>query len=121
VYPTITDANLFLDRLAPEYFLGGAMTLYPERSAWALNRLSKEAGLSPIETRQAVAVNAHMERALIQEGAMTIDFTLLSFGGRLHAVELARRLGIPRAGALQLTLSALGMLAADVVRDYTHR
>jgi N-methylhydantoinase A len=47
---------------------------------------------------------------------------LASFGGAggLHAADLARRLGVPRVliSPLAATLSAFGMLAADVVRDY---
>ena len=129
VYPTVTDANLVLGRLAPEFFLGGAMPLQPEHATWVLNRLSREAGLTPVETALgAVAVaNAHMERALrvisVERGHDPRDFTLLSFGGAggLHAVDLARCLGIPRVlvPPYASTLSALGMLASDVVKDYS--
>jgi len=71
--------------------------------------------------------NAHMERALrvisVERGHDPRDFTLLSFGGAggLHAADLARGLGIPRVlvPPLASTLSAFGMLAADVVKDYT--
>jgi N-methylhydantoinase A len=48
---------------------------------------------------------------------------LLSFGGAggLHAADLAREMGIPRVlvPPLASTLSAFGMLAADVIKDYT--
>jgi N-methylhydantoinase A len=48
---------------------------------------------------------------------------LLSFGGAggLHAADLARGLGIPRVliPPMASTLSAFGMLAADVIKDYT--
>jgi N-methylhydantoinase A len=85
--------------------------------------------LSPAE-RAALGVvavaNAGMERALrvisVQRGFDPADFTLVSYGGAggLHACELARGLGIRRVlvprGAS--TLSAFGMLAADVVKDY---
>jgi N-methylhydantoinase A len=69
--------------------------------------------------------NTNMERALrrisVERGFDPRDFALLPFGGAggLHAVELARALRIPRvilpnsAGAL----SAIGVLAADVVRN----
>ena len=68
-----------------------------------------------------------MVRALrvisVERGHDPRDFTLVSFGGAggLHAADLARQLGIPRAliSPYAATLSALGMLTADVVRDYS--
>ena len=70
--------------------------------------------------------NAHMERALrlisVQRGYDPRDFTLVAFGGAggLHVCELARALSIgqvivPRRAS---TMSALGMIGADVIKDY---
>ena len=70
-------------------------------------------------------VNTNMERALrhisVERGHDPREFTLVPFGGAggLHAVELARALQIPRVllpfapGAL----SAIGVVAADVVKE----
>ena len=127
--PTVTDANLLLGRLAPDHFLGGEMPLYPERSFEALRGLGEELGLDPLQAALGVieVVNAHMERALrvisVERGFDPRDFSLLSFGGAggLHAADLARRLEIPQVliPPTASTLSAFGMLAADVVKDYT--
>jgi N-methylhydantoinase A len=132
--PTVTDANLVLGRLAPENFLGGSMALYPSRSQEALESIGKKIGLSAREAALGVieVVNAHMERALrlisIERGrdpgrSSGEPFALLSFGGAggLHSADLARRLDIPLviAPPLASTLSALGMLSADIVLDYT--
>ncbi|MFQ5593410.1 MAG: hydantoinase/oxoprolinase family protein [Anaerolineae bacterium] len=133
--PTVTDANLVLGRLAPDYFLGGRMALAADAAHQALTDLAHKLGLAPqrgLEAAQTAAlgvvhvVNAHMERALrvisVERGHDPGDFTLVSFGGAggLHACDLARALGIPRVlvppGAS--TLSAFGMLTADVVKDY---
>ena len=101
----------------------------------ALTELAQVAGLSPkpgLDLAQSAAlgiievVNAHMERALrvisIQRGYDPRDFTLVSFGGAgsLHAADLARGLNIPRVliPPSAATLSAFGMLAADVIKDY---
>jgi N-methylhydantoinase A len=103
-----------------------------------LTELAREAGLSSqsgtdgLDPAQRAAlglnqvVNAHMERALrvisVERGYDPGDFVLVSFGGAggLHACDLARGLGIRRVlippGAS--TLSAFGMLTADVVKDY---
>ena len=133
--PTVTDANLILGRLAADQFLGGQMDLDVTAAEAALDELAQQAslvvkpGLSLAQTAALgiiEVVNAHMERALrvisIQRGHDPRDFTLVSFGGAgsLHAVELARNLRIPRVliPPAAATLSAFGMLAADVIKDY---
>ena len=133
--PTVTDANLLLGRLAPDYFLGGQMALDVEGATEALTKLAQKANLSArpgLTLAQTAALgviqvaNVHMERALrvisVQRGYDPRDFGLVSFGGAgaLHACDLARSLGIkqvliPPAAS---TLSAFGMLTADVVKDY---
>ena len=68
-----------------------------------------------------------MERAVrrisVERGYDPADFTLVAFGGAgpLHACELAERLAIPRVLAPRApgVLSALGMLVADLVHDYS--
>lgn len=127
--PTVTDANVVLGRLPGEYFLGGTMPLHIDRSFQVMKKLGAEIGLSAVQAAQGVVdvINAHMERALrlvtIERGHDPEDFLLLSFGGAggLHAAALARRLSIPRVVVppMASTLSAYGMLAADVIRDYS--
>lgn len=127
--PTVTDAHLILGRLDPENFLGGQMPLDVSRAQHVLEDLAKQLGLDPLQGALGVIeiANAHMERALrvisVERGNDPRDFTLLSFGGAggLHAGDLARRLGIPRVliPPIASTLSAFGMLTADVVKDYT--
>ncbi len=133
--PTVTDANLILGRLAADHFLGGQMALDVLGAEAALTQLAQAANLQAkpgLTLAQTTAlgviavVNAHMERALrvisVQRGHDPREFTLVSFGGAggLHAADLARSLGIPRVliPPNAATLSAFGMLAADVVKDY---
>ncbi len=133
--PTVTDANLLLGRLAPDYFLGGRMALDIQAAEETLESLARNAGLTPrsdLTGAQTAAlgviqiVNAHMERALrvisVERGHDPWDFTLVSFGGAggLHAVDLARALGMPNVliPPCASTLSAFGMLTADVIKDY---
>jgi len=127
--PTVTDANLVLGRLAADHFLGGAMQLDRERACHAIGRLGSALNLSTQACALGIiaVVNAHMERALrvisVERGHDPRDFGLVSFGGAggLHAADLARQLGIPRVliSPYASTLSALGMLMADVVLDYS--
>jgi len=126
--PTVTDANLLLGRLDPQTFLGGGVRLHVERTErimrehmGTLKRVEEFAGgiLRVVESR--------MERAIrvisIERGHDPRDFTLVAFGGggALHACSLARSLRIatvlvpPMPGAL----SAVGILLADTVRDYS--
>jgi N-methylhydantoinase A len=129
VFATVTDANLVLGRLSADYFLGGQMPLDTRAAEWALERLGRSLGLTARQAALGViaVVNAHMERALrvisVERGYDPQDFTLLSFGGAggLHAADLARSLGIPRVlvPPTAATLSALGMLAAQVAKDYS--
>ncbi len=126
--PTVTDANLVLGRLLPGYFLGGKMPIYPDRAFKALSALGTSLGMDPqIAARGVIeVVNAQMEHALrvisVERGHDPRDFSLFSFGGAggLHASELARRMAIPRLiiPRYASTLSAYGMLASNVVKDY---
>jgi len=127
--PTVTDANLALGRLTPEFFLGGAIRIYPKRSIQSLNILAKKIKKSIKETSQGIIniANANMERAIrvisVEKGYDLRDFYLFSFGGAggLHAVAMAQQLSMigviipPQAGVL----SAKGLLFADSVKDLT--
>ena len=127
--PTVTDANLVLGRIIPEYFLDGQLTLDPSRSWRTIEQIGNQLGLSPVQTALGIIeiANAHMERALrvisVERGYDPRDFILVSFGGAggLHAASLAMSLGIRRilVPPIASTLSAFGMLVADVVKDYT--
>jgi N-methylhydantoinase A/oxoprolinase/acetone carboxylase beta subunit len=126
---TVTDANLLLGRLDPERFLGGRMTLDVERARSVATALAGELRMDPLTLAEGVVrvANANMERAIrvvsVERGHDPRRFALLAFGGAggMHACEIAERLEI---GAVVLprfagVLSALGMLAADVTRDYS--
>ena len=101
---TVTDANLVLGRLRPQYFLGGEMKIEPAHATAAVERLSSQLALSPAETAAGVItlVNHNMANAIrsrtIQKGHDPRRFTLVAFGGAgpLHAAEVARSLDIPQ-------------------------
>ncbi len=124
---TVTDANLFLGRLSPEHFLGGNMKLFPELLKDPMEKLAKQAGLSPEELAEGIitVVNSNMEKALrkvsVERGYNPSEFTLVSFGGAggLHCAELARALSIPRVLVPRNPglLSALGLVVADRVKE----
>jgi N-methylhydantoinase A/oxoprolinase/acetone carboxylase beta subunit len=126
---TVTDANLLLGRLDPEYFLGGRMALDLDRTRKLARALGKRLNLSERALAEGTVriANSNMERAIrqvsVQRGHDPRDFALLAFGGAggLHACDLAdsldmRTVLIPEHSGV---LSALGMLVADVVKDYS--
>lgn len=127
--PTITDANVVLGRIPPDRFLGGQIKLDINNANKVLARLGKvvQKSAKQIALGAIAIANAHMERALrvisIERGYDPRDFSLISFGGAggLHASELAHNLGIKHllVPSYASTLSAFGMLAADVIMDYS--
>ncbi|MGA8179462.1 MAG: hydantoinase/oxoprolinase family protein [Desulfobacterales bacterium] len=126
---TVTDANLYLGRLIPEHFLGGKMALKQERLASYFDKMVKNTQLTPQELAEGIldVTNAAMERAIrvisVERGYDPREFTLFSFGGAggMHAAFLARLLNIPKVLFPQNPgiLSAMGMLMADVIKDYS--
>jgi N-methylhydantoinase A/oxoprolinase/acetone carboxylase beta subunit len=128
-HATVTDAHVVLGRIVTGQFLGGEMQIDAARAAAAVDRIAGKLGRDRVATALGIVrvANANMERAIrvvsIERGQDPREFPLVAFGGcgGLHACEMAEELGIrtvivPRfAGAL----SALGMLLADRVRDYS--
>jgi N-methylhydantoinase A/oxoprolinase/acetone carboxylase beta subunit len=127
--PTVSDAHVVLGRLVPEFFLGGRMRIYPERSLKAIENLALQIDKSPLETAYGIIqiANANMEKAIrvisIERGFDPRDFALFSFGGAggMHAVEIAANLRIAKVIVPQNAgvLSAFGLLMADSIKDYS--
>jgi N-methylhydantoinase A len=132
---TVTDANLVLGRFGGASLLGGEMSIDFDRARSALSRLAKEMSRfaeKPLTAERAAlgvirVANANMEAALrvvsVERGQDPRLFTLVSFGGAggLHVCDLASALRVPRVIVPRSpgTLSALGVLLGDVVKDYS--
>jgi N-methylhydantoinase A len=127
--PTITDANLVLGRLDPAGLLAVAEPAPLEALRRAIDiAVARPLGLS-VEEAAAAAVrlaNTHMAGAIrmvsLSRGYDPRDFILFAFGGAgpLHAVALARELGIPEVlvPARPGLTNALGCLVADLRQDF---
>jgi N-methylhydantoinase A len=110
--PTVTDANLVLGRLDPKGLLAKPLGLSVDEAAAAVIRLG----------------NTHMAGAIrmvsLARGLDPRDFTLFAFGGAgpLHAVALARELGLPEVlvPARPGLTNALGCLVADLRQDFVN-
>jgi N-methylhydantoinase A len=126
---TVTDAHVVLGRIAARQFLGGEMAIDVGRSAAAVDRIARALAVSRTAAAEGIlrVADANMDRAIrvvtVERGHDPRDFALVAFGGcgGLHACGISAELGIrtvivPRlAGAL----SALGMVSADRIRDFT--
>ncbi|HZL27260.1 MAG TPA: hydantoinase/oxoprolinase family protein [Acidobacteriaceae bacterium] len=126
---TVTDANLLLGRLDGEHFLGGRMKLDVARAAHVAAAFAERLNITTTRLAEGIVqiANASMERAIravsVQRGHDPRDFALLAFGGAggMHACEIADSLEMTTVIVPQHAgvLSALGMLLADVRKDYT--
>jgi N-methylhydantoinase A len=136
VEPTVTDADLVLGYLNPEYFAGGALRLHTGAAARAIDeRIARPLGLTLEEAAWGIhaMVNTSMELATrvvsIERGRDPRDLTFVAFGGSgpVHGCRLAQALGIPRVilPAAAGVTAAIGLLAAevrfDVARSYVRR
>ena len=127
--PTVSDACVTLNRLNPDYFLAGEMTLDRGAAERAIReRIAKPLGMDIAAAAEGIlrVVTANMNKAirsiLIARGFDIRSFTLMAFGGAggMVAGELLRigdvqRLVVPsNPGAV----SAIGMLATDLRHDF---
>jgi N-methylhydantoinase A len=127
--PTITDANLLLGRLNPAIVRGSDKPAPLDRIEAAIEtRIGRPLGLTAVAAASAVidvavaGLVGAIRLVAIEKGHDPRDFSLLPFGGAgpLHAVTIARELGIPRVIVPRLPglTSALGCVLADVRHDF---
>ncbi len=127
--PTVTDANLLLGRLNPDYFLGGQLALNVARAKEAVDTaVGQPLGLTTAEAAAGIVAiaNAGMIAAMrlisVQRGYDPREFVLVAFGGAgpVHACALARELDIPRVLVPPSpgVLSAVGLLSTDIRHEF---
>jgi len=126
--PTVTDANLALGRLDTERFLGGTVKLDEARmKCWMAKSKGKIATVEEFAAGIVQVIETSMAKAIrvvsVEKGYDPRDFTLVAFGGGgpLHACSLAHALRVSRVlvPALPGALSAVGILLADTIREYS--
>jgi 5-oxoprolinase (ATP-hydrolysing)/N-methylhydantoinase A len=120
--PTVTDSNLLLGYLNPDYFLGGRLTLKHDAAARAMSELAELLKLDIEHTAWGIheLVTENMAAAArmhaVERGRDARRYKMLAFGGAgpIHAARVAQRLGVRTviipvgAGAA----SAFGLLVA---------
>ena len=134
--PTVTDANLILGYLDPEFFAGGTLKLDRAAAESAIeSEICRPSGMNLVDAAWGIyeIVNENMATAarlhVLERGEDPRSFALVAFGGAgpMHAHRIARKLGMGRiiyplgAGVA----SAYGLLtapmSADLVRSYVTR
>lgn len=126
--PTVTDANLVLGRIDPNWFAGGSVALDTEAAVNAVAGVAAELGMDAVPMAEGICdvANAKMAQAIrtitVSRGIEPREFTLVAFGGAgpMHAVFLARELGISEIVVPRFpgAFSAWGMLQTDVRKDF---
>lgn len=122
--PTVTDADVVLGYIPPDYFLGGSIQLNKTLAEKAIyEKIAKPSGMDTIEAAYTIAsleeatMGEKIFLSVVEKGYDPRDFVLVVGGGAgpVHGVAVAKRLGIkkvyiPKQAAV---FSALGGLVAD--------
>lgn len=127
VQPTVTDAQVYLGRIDPQWFLGGRMELDLAAAQKAIAGLAGALGTDETSAAEGIVdvANAMMANAIrtlaMRRGIDHRKFALVAFGGAgpLHGAAVAEELGIDEVIVPFGTgvLSAWGMLHADIRHD----
>lgn len=127
--PTVTDANMVLGFLNPKSLAGGSLRVDAELSRRAIDmHIARSLRLTVEDAAHGIrqVANVNMARAIravtVERGKDPRDLTLMAFGGGgpLHAVDVARLLGIRRVliSPVSGVFSAAGMLAAETIHEF---
>ncbi len=126
--PTVTDANLVVGRINPDYFLGGEIEVSVDKARQSMQEIAEafkmsieEAAMGVIRLADANMVNA-LKLVSVRRGYDPREFTMVAFGGggSMHAAALARELRVKRivVPTAPAVFSARGMLMTDLRNDY---
>jgi len=122
-WPTVTDANLVLGRMNPDYFLGGKHKLDKEGARRSMAPLAESLGLSIEEVALGIVeiADSHMgdlvRKMSVEKGYDPREFSLYAFGGAgpLHVCGYTRGTGIETAviPPMSSVFSAYGIARSD--------
>ena len=126
--PTVTDADLVLGYIDPNYFLGGEMALNVDLASKAIDSVGGPISLNVIDTANAIftTINSTMADKITEvaakKGHDIRDYAMVAGGGAggIHSPFIADVLGISTVVIPQVSglYSAFGMFAMDPGQDY---
>jgi N-methylhydantoinase A len=132
-YATLTDANLVLGYLDPDFFVGGRMALDVEASRKVIKeKIADPLGLNVVDAAWGIheIINEDCARAFrVHASERGVDYrncTMIAFGGSgpIHALRISRKLKIPRvafpfgAGVFSAFGLLVSPLSFDSLRSY---
>lgn len=128
--PTITDADVILGFLNPDYFLGGRMRLNLEKAKRAMkDKIADPLKMDLVECSAGVydIINAKMSdlirKKVVIKGLLPEELVLYAFGGAgpVHATAYASDLGIKKIYIFPTSsvFSAFGIATADIIHTYS--
>ena len=123
---TVTDADLVLGIIDPNYFLGGRKKLNKEKAEKTIaEKIARPLKLAVSEAAAGIydIVNSKMadliRRQVVRTGYLPEEFVIYAFGGAgaVHAAGFAADLGVKRIYIFSTSpvFSAFGAAAADVI------
>lgn len=124
--PTVTDADLVLGLIDPDYFLGGRMKLDKSMAEQAIReKIAIPLGLNVIQAAAGIydIINGHMadliRKKVIQTGSVPEEHVIYAFGGAspVHAASYSSDLGIKRLYIFPTSavFSSFGIAIADLI------
>ena len=126
--PTVTDADVVLGYINPDYFLGGKMKLSREKALTSMERISRPLGLTPVEAASHIRtiVDANMGNTILKEvvlrGFTPDQFVVFAYGGAggTHCVDYNSHLKAPRILTFPFAsvFCALGGATLDLKQCY---
>ena len=127
--PTVTDANVILGLVDPDFFLGGRMALHRDLAEQAVKTIADRLGTSIEEAAWGIHTTSNhnmvgaIEEITVREGLNPRDSFFVCGGGAtaIHIAEMADILGLKRymIPRFMAGLSAFGGLISDIRREDT--
>ncbi len=129
IEPTITDVDVVLGYLNPEYFFGGKMQIDKEKAFSAIKeKIADPLDMDVVEAAAGIydIINSYMtdnlRQSVIEKGFDPRDFVLFSYGGNgpMHVGSFARNLGVKKVyiPPQAPVFSAFGIASADILHIY---
>jgi len=122
--PTVTDANVVLGLVDPDYFLGGKMKLRRDLAEQAIDKVATALGVNLQEAAYSIYTTSNhnmvaaIEEITVREGLNPRDSFFVCGGGAtaIHISEMADILGLTRymIPRFMAGLSAFGGLISDI-------
>ena len=123
---TVTDANIILGYINPDYFLGGRRKLDRKAAEHAIRtQIAEPLGLSTVEAAAGIydVVNSKMSdlirKQVVRSGTTPEDYVMYAFGGAgpAHAAAYGADLGVKKIYVFPMSPGLLSLRRGDCQRD----